>query len=191
MVVSSADARYDFKSFSRTITVKKATGKIKAPKVKAYYNDGKYFTIKLTNKKNKKPIYDAKLNIKIFISKTRYYNYNGNTGTNGKLKLLINLKPGSYKVVIGPGENKNFTAKNVTSKIVVKKAPTVLKAKKVVAKKGSKKYLKVTAKNKKTKHVLPKIKLKAKVYTGKKSKTYTIKTDAKGFAKLSTTSLKK
>lgn len=191
MVVSSADARYDFKSFSRTITVKKATGKIKAPKVKAYYNDGKYFTIKLTNKKNKKPIYDAKLNIKIFISKTRYYNYNGNTGTNGKLKLLINLKPGSYKVVIGPGENKNFTAKNVTSKIVVKKAPTVLKAKKVVAKKGSKKYLKVTAKNKKTKHVLPKIKLKAKVYTGKKSKTYTIKTDAKGVAKLSTTSLKK
>jgi hypothetical protein len=110
---------------------------------------------------------------------------------NGKLKLsLDNLKPGKYKVVVSDADNKNFTAKEVTTKIVIKKAPTKLTAKKLTAKKGEKKYFKVTAKNKKTKKAIPGIKLKVKVYTGKKSKTYTVKTDSKGVAKLSTAKLK-
>ena len=188
--VSSADTRYSGSAVTKTITVKKATAKITAPKVTAYYKQGKYFTVKVTNTKNKKPIYDAKINIKIYVTSTSYYNYNGNTGLNGQLKLLIDLKPGTYKVVVKGNDNKDFTAKQVTSKIVVKKAPTKLYPKKLTAKKGANKYFKVTVKNTKTKKIIKGVKLNIKVYTGKKYKTYTVKTNSKGIANLNVKSLK-
>ena len=191
IIITSADNRYEFNQATKTIKVKKASGKFTAKKVTAYYKGGKYFTVKLTNTKNKKPIYDAKVNIKLFISKNRYYNYNGNTGMNGQLKLLLdNLKPGKYKIVIACADSKNYAAKEITSKIVIKKAPAKLAPKKLTAKKGAKKYFKVTVKNKKTKKVIKGVKVKIKVYTGKKAKTYTAKTNAKGIAKISSAKLK-
>lgn len=191
IIVSTADNRYDAAQVTKTITVKKASAKITAKKVTTYYKASKYFTVKLTNTKNKKAIYDAKINIKIYISKNRYYNYNGNTGMNGQLKLLLDsLKPGTYKVVVSGADSKNFKASKVTTKIVIKKAPTKLVAKKVIAKKGKTKYFKVTAKNKKTKKVISGIKLKVKVYSGKKFKTYTIKTNSKGIAQLNVKKIK-
>lgn len=182
---------YDYSQVTKTITVKKASAKITAKKVTDYYKGVKSFTVKLTNTKNGKAIYDAKINIKIFISSNRYYNYNGNTGSNGQLKLLLNtLKPGTYKVVVSGADSKDFSAKQVTTKIVIKKAPTKLTPKKLTAKKGAKKYFKVTVTNKKTKKVIAGVKIKIKVYTGKKAKTYTVKTNSKGIAQISTKSLK-
>lgn len=191
MVISTADTRYKGNTLKKTLTVKKASAKITARKVTDYYKGVKYLTIKLTNTKNKKGIYNAKLNIKIYISKNRYYNYNGKTGANGVIKLALNtLKPKTYKVVVSGADSKSFTAKKVTTKIVIKKAPTKLIPKKLTAKKGAKKYFKVTVKNKKTKKVISKVKVKIKVYTGKKAKTYTAKTNTKGIAKISTKKLK-
>ena len=191
MVVQTADTRYKASTVTKYITVKKASAKIKANKVKTYYKGGKYLTVSLTNSKTKKPIYDAKVNIKIYISKNKYYNYNGRTGANGKVKLAVDtLKPGKYKVVISKGESKNYTAKKITTKIIIKKAPTKLIPKKLTAKKGAKKYFKVTVKNKKTKKVIKGVKVKIKVYTGKKYKIYTKKTNSKGIAKLNVKSLK-
>lgn len=190
MAVSTADTRYKGTTVTKTITVKKASAKITAKKVTTYYKGGKYFTIKLTNTKNGKPIYDAKLNVKIYVSKNKYYNYNGTTGANGQLKLLIDLKPGKYKVEVLGADAKDFTAKQVTSKIVVKKAPAKLTPKKLTAKKGAKKYFKVTVTNKKTKKAISGVKVKMKVYTGKKAKSYTAKTNAKGIAKILTNKLK-
>lgn len=191
IIITSADTRYQASQVTKTITVKKASAKITAKKVTAYYKGGKYFTIKLTNTKNKKPIYDAKMNIKIYVSKNKYYNYNGNTGINGQIKLLLDtLKPGKYKVVVSGADSKNFKAKEVTTKIVIKKAPAKLVPKKLTAKKGAKKYFKVTVKNKKTKKVIPGVKIKVKVYTGKKAKSYTLKTNAKGIAKLNVKKIK-
>ena len=191
MIINSADNRYDAKQVTPTITVKKATGKFTAKKVTTYYKAGKYFTLKLTNTKKKKPIYDAKVNIKIYISKNRYYNYNGKTGMNGQIKLLLDtLKPGSYKVVISCADKKDYSAKEITSKIVIKKAPAKLTPKKMTAKKGAKKFFQVKVKNKKTKKVIKGVKVKIKVYTGKKAKTFTAKTNAKGIAKISTAKLK-
>ena len=187
--VSSADTRYTGSSVSATITVKKATAKITAPKVTAYYKQGKYFTVKVINTKNKKPIYDAKVNIKIFVTSTSYYNYNGNTGLNGQLKLLIDLKPGTYKVVVKGNDNKDFTANQVTSQIIVKKAPTKLYPAKLSAKKGDNKTFKVTVKNTKTKKIISGVKVTLKVYTGKTYKTYTVKTNSKGIAQLNVKSL--
>ena len=191
VTVATADTRYKGSSISKTITVKKASATIKAPKVTDYYKGAKYFTVKLVNSKNKKEIYDAKLNIKIFVTKTTYYNYNGRTAADGKIRLsLSSLKPGTYNIVVSGKDSKNFTAKQVTSKIVLKKAPTKLIPKKLTAKKGAKKYFKVTVKNKKTKKVIKGVKVKIKVYTGKKAKTYTAKTNSKGIAKISTSKLK-
>ena len=191
VIIASADNRYNFKQATKTITVKKASAKITAKKLNTYYKGGKYFTVKLTNTKTKKAIYDAKLNIKLFISKTRYYNYNGKTAMNGQIRLSLDqLKPGSYKVVIAGKDNKNYAAKEVTSKIVIKKTPAKLTPKKLTAKKGAKKFFKVTVKNKKTKKAISGVKLKVKVYTGKKAKTFTAKTNAKGIAKISTAKLK-
>ena len=191
IIINSADNRYGASQVTKTITVKKASAKITAKKVTDYYKGVKYFTVKLTNTKNNKPIYDAKLNIKVFVSKNRYYNYNGHTGANGEIRLsLETLKPGTYKVVVAGADSKDFTAEEVTSKIVIKKAPAKLTPKKLTAKKGAKKYFKVTVKNKKTKKVIKGVKVKIKVYTGKKAKTFTAKTNAKGIAKILTNKLK-
>ena len=192
IVISSADSRYSASSITKTITVKKASAKITAAKVTGYYKSGKVFIIKLTNTKNKKAIYGAKLNIKIFISSNRYYNYNGQTGLDGKLKIsLDSFKPGTYKVVVSKGESKNFTAKQVSSQFVLKKAPVKFTPKKLTAKKGASKYFQITVKNTKTKKVVSSgVKVKIKVYTGKTSKTYTVKTNTKGIAKLNVKSLK-
>ncbi|MBR6993750.1 MAG: hypothetical protein IKH85_06730 [Methanobrevibacter sp.] len=188
--VVNEDPRYSAKAVTKTISNKKITAKASAPKVTTYYKAEKYFTVKLTNSA-KKPIYDAKLNIKVYVSSSRYYNYKGNTGIDGKINLgLDSLKPGTYKVVVTSGATKNFALKKVTSKIVVKKAPAKLTPTKLTAKKGVKKYFKVTVKNTKTKKVIKGVKVKIKVYTGKKYKTYTVKTNSKGIANLNVKSLK-
>lgn len=188
MVVKSGDTRYSAKAISKTIKVKKASAKISAPKVKAYYKS-EYFTISVNNAKNNKPIYDAKVNIKIFISSDRYYNYQGSTGAEGKLKLLTNLNPGKYKVVVENGDGKNYTAKSVTTKIILKKTPAVITPTKVTAKKGSKNTFNVNVTNTKTKNPVQGVKVKIKVYTGKTAKSYKVTTDANGVAKLDLSSL--
>ncbi|WP_407374506.1 hypothetical protein [Methanobrevibacter sp.] len=191
IVVSTADSRYAASgSITKSYTVKKASATIAAPKVTSYYKGGKTFVIKLTNSKNKKVIYGAKLNIKIFISKNRYYNYNGQTGLDGKLRISLDtFKPGTYKVVVKKADSKNFNAAQKTSKFVIKKAPAKLTPTKLTAKKGKSTYFKVTVKNTKTKKVIKGVKVKIKVYTGKKTKTYTVKTNAKGIAQLNVKSL--
>lgn len=194
MEISSADSRYSF-SKTVTLTVKKASAKISAPKVTAYYKSGKYFTIKLMNtKKSNAPIYAAKLNIRVYITKYSYYNYNGQTGVDGKIKLALDsLKPGTYKVEVRGADSKDFSVSKVTSQIVVKKAPTKLYPTKLVVKKATAKkgktYFKVTVKNYKIKKVISGVKVKIKVYTGKKYKTYTVKTNSKGIAQLNVKSL--
>ena len=192
IIVQMADTRYDAAKVSKSYTVKKASGKISAPKVTTYYKAGKSFVIRLYNTKNKKPIYAAKLNVKIFISSSRYYNYNGQTGLDGKLRISLDtFNPGTYRVVVSQGEKKNFTAKQVTSQFVIKKASAKLTPAKVTAKKGASKYFKVTVKNTKTKKVVSSgVKIKMKVYTGKSYKTYTAKTNSKGIAQLNVKSLK-
>ncbi|WP_296878080.1 hypothetical protein [uncultured Methanobrevibacter sp.] len=189
MVIQNGESRYRAVSVTKYITVKKASATIKAPRLNTYHRD-KYFTVTLTNAKNKKPIYDAKINIKLYVSKNRYYSYKGATGGNGQIKLsLDNLKPGTYKVVVSRGESKNFTAKTVTTKVVIKKTPTKLTPKATTAKKGAKKYFQVVAKNTKTKKAIIGLPLKLKVYTGKTYKTYKVKTNSKGIGNLNLKSL--
>ena len=181
MVISSIDNNYTASSITRYVTVKKTTGKFSAPKISTYYKSGKLYTIKLTNAKNKKPMYGAKVNIKVFISKNRYYNYTGTTDGNGKVNLKASYKPGTYKVVVSSAD-KGYTAKSVTGRIKIAKHPIKMTPTSLKVKKG--KYFKVKVISSKTKKVLSSVKVKIRVYTGKKYKTYTKKTNKKGIVSL-------
>jgi hypothetical protein len=186
IVVTLADSRYSASAVKKTVKVQKATAKIKANKVTAYYKNGNTLNVKLVNTKNKKLIYAGKLNVKIYPNSKSYYNYNGQTGLDGVLRIsLDSFKPGTYKVEVVSNDGKNFTAKGITSSFVVKKAPAKLTPKKLTAKKGENKKFRVVVKNTATKKAIAGVKVNIKVYTGKTVKTYTAKTNANGTAKIS------
>ena len=190
IVVTMADSRYTASTVTKTVKVKKATAKITVKKVTGYYKSGSIYKIKLTNTKNKKAIYAGKLNVKIYPNSRSYYNYNGQTGLDGTLRIsLDSFKPGTYKVEVSSNDGKNFTASKKTSQFVVKKAPAKLTPKKLTAKKGENKKFRVIVKNTANKNPVVGVKVSIKVYTGKTVKTYTAKTNANGTAKISVKNL--
>lgn len=76
------------------------------------------------------------------------------------------------------------------NEIVNVKVKTIVKAPKIKAKFKKSNYFKVTVKDANTKKALINVKIKIKVFTGKKSKTYNVKTNKKGIAKINTKKLK-
>ena len=70
------------------------------------------------------------------------------------------------------------------------KTQTKISAPKVTSNFNQSKYLKVTLKNKKTNNILKGVKVNIKVYTGNKTKSFVVKTDKNGVAKLNTKGLK-
>ena len=181
IIFQTVDNNYAASKITRYITVKKAAAKFTGAKVSTYYRSGKYFQIKLTNTKNKNVIIYATVNIKVYISKNKYYNYTGTTNEKGIVKLKTSYKPGTYKVVVSSAD-KGYSAKAITRQIKIVRhsirfAPVALKVKKG-------KYFKVKVISKKNKKVLSGVKVKIRVYTGKKFKTYTRKTNKKGIASL-------
>lgn len=181
IVLGVSDSNYTADTITRYATVKKANAKFKASKVKTYYRSGKVFTVKLTTTKGK-AIFNGKLILRVYVSKTKYYKVTGSTGLKGLVSLKLNrLAPGTYKVVV-IGNDKGYSAKKVNSQIKITKMPVKLKAYKFKAKSG--KTFKVKVINKKTKKVVSAVKLKVKISKGKKSKTYTIKSNKKGIASL-------
>ncbi|MCQ2976421.1 MAG: hypothetical protein MJ232_00190 [archaeon] len=100
------------------------------------------------------------------------------------------LPVGKYKLMLELN-NSRYVSDNNPVYLTVLKASTIVSAPKVTYKYKSNKYFKVTIKHKSTKKVVRGLAVKIKVYTGKKYKTYTVKTNSKGVAKLSTKYLKK
>lgn len=99
------------------------------------------------------------------------------------------LNAGTYKVVIRDKGTSLYSFSSKTTTLEITKIKTSVKAPKITAKLKKSKYFKVTVKsnNKAVKY----IKIKVKVYTGKKAKTYILKTNKKGVASLNTKKLKK
>lgn len=181
IVYQSIDNNYKSGQITRYLTVKTAPAKFSAPKVSTYYKSGRVFKIKLINTKTNKPIHSGTMNIKLYISKNKYYNYTGVSDAKGFVQFKATLKPGTYKVVVSDYD-KGYTAKAVTSQIKVSKSPIKIAPTALKVKKG--KYFKVKVTSTKSKKVLSAVKVKVRVYTGKKFKTYTIKTNKKGIASL-------
>lgn len=154
---------------------------VKADKVTASYNSGKLFKVKLTYKNTKKPFDDVYLYLKIGSKTFDVYADSKGIVTFDTSKLAV----GKYSVLIKCDE---YAYVNAHSTITIKKAVAGVKAPKVTNKFKKSKYFKITVKS--NKKPVKKLKLKIKVYTGKKFKNFYIKTDKNGLAKLNTKSLK-
>lgn len=126
------------------------------------------------------PLYSCFLSVykgSKLIYSTRYY-----TKSSVLSIKLPKVDAGTYKIKVGIGGN-YFKTKYKTVKWTVNKQKLTVKAPKVTNKFKQSKYFKATVKNAKN------IKVKLKIYTGKKAKTYTVKTDKNGVAKWNTKGL--
>jgi len=160
-----------------------------APKaLSTTYDSGKLFTVTVKDEYGN-AVDGLKLNLKVFTGKTsKTYSVTTKKGV-ASFALASKLAIGTHKVEI-TSASKDYAVKKTASSIKVAKAKTTVTAPKVTAKVKKSKFFKLTVKNKSTKKAVKNIKVKIKVYIGKKYKTFTAKTDSKGVAKINTKSLK-
>ncbi len=178
------------------ITLLKATSK----KLVTTYLSGKTLQIKVITAPSSKPAVGVLL---LAVAKSSKKTYSLPITTNSKGIATIKaskLNAGKYKIKVyeafcipgaDPGDERYIKVPVVLTKttLEVKKTKAIVKAPKVKFKYKKSKYFKVTLKHKSTKKPMSGIKLKLKVYTGKKYKTYTVKTNKKGVAKFNTKKL--
>lgn len=151
--------------------------KLTASKLTTYPLSDEYLVVKLTNSKGK-AISNQKITFK-FNGKT----YTATTNANGIAKVKVSLtSKKTYSVTMAYGGNDDYKSSKTTTKVVVKSGSkkSKIKASNLKVKKNKKKNLKIKLTNSAGK-ALKKQKIIAKV----NGKSYTIKTNAKGVAKLS------
>ena len=175
--------------------------KVTAGKLTTVYYSGKTIKIKVLTNPSGKPAKRLQLLV-VAKSSKKTYSIPLMTDSKGIATLKASrLDAGYYKISIyeafgiwgaDPGDERYVKVPGVlkTTTLNVKKAKAIVKAPKVKFKHKKSKYFKVTLKHKTTKKAMGGIKLKLKVYTGKKFKTYTVKTNKNGVAKFNTKKLK-
>lgn len=158
-------------SKQKVTTVKKENISLKAPDVKMHYKDGSKFSVTLKDK-NKKAIQKAKLKITIN-GKT----YEKTTDSKGKCFINLNLNSGTYTVLTSFAGTNKYNSQSIKSMVTIKST---------IKSSDFSKYYKNTASyyatfyNKKG-NLLKNTNVKFKL----NSKTYSVKTNTKGVAKLS------
>ena len=158
-------------------------------KLSTTYKSGKYFKVKAIDSKTKKPVVNVKLILKIYSGK-KYKKVTAATDSNGIAKYS-NLGIGSHKVSINVKDSKKFLSKMKYSSIKILRAKLKISAPKITGYyKESKKY-KIAVKNRESKKPMKNIKVMIKVFTDKKYKKYTLKTDKKGIVSFNMKSLPK
>ena len=160
-------------------------------KLSTTYRSGKYFKVKVIDSKTKKPVAKVKLILKVYTGK-KYKKFIKTTDSKGIAKLYAStLSIGSHKVTVNVKDSKLYISKKKTSLIKISKAKPIISASnKTSYYKESKKY-KIIIKNKESKKPMKNIKVLIKVYTGKKYKQYSLKTDENGTVGFNMKSLNK
>ena len=160
-------------------------------KLSTTYRSGKYFKVKVIDSKTKKPVAKVKLVLKVYTGK-KYKKFIKTTDSKGIAKLYAStLSIGSHKVTVNVKDSKLYISKKKTSLIKISKAKPIISASnKTSYYKESKKY-KIIIKNKESKKPMKNIKVLIKVYTGKKYKQYSLKTDENGTVGFNMKSLNK
>lgn len=175
--------------------------KVSVKKLSTYYRSGKNLEIKLTKTTSNKPA--SNLGVCLYVKSGKkafdawkYTDEYIHSNSKGIATFKASKLPaGKYTIKIFEeyvdNDDGYFTCPFPVTYVTVKiyKHKTVVKAPKITAKFKKTKYFKVTVKSKKTKKPLSKLGLNVKVFTGKKYKTYKIKTNKKGVAKLNTKKL--
>lgn len=154
--------------------------KIESAKVNSYYKQKSELVSHLKDDEGN-PIPNKSLTI-FLNGKT----YERTTDANGGVKLALNLKPGSYNVMIGFAGDDDYLNSTASSNINIKKIPIALKAGDYSTYAGSDKFFTAKVYNKATSAPVKGIKVLFKVYSNKtkKFKEYYRTTDAKGIATL-------
>lgn len=185
--VSNKNIAFASKKLSK-IKILKVPIKIVAKKFKTSYDSGKYYKIKVINRVTKKGVKGVKLKIKIKGGKT----LTRTTKAGGKITFdASKYKVGKHKVSIKVASKKYHTGKAKKSSILIKKGKASIYAPETInCLKRNENYT-IYVYNNYSYRPVKNAKVTIKVYTGKKAKTYTRKTDADGAARFNTKSLKK
>jgi hypothetical protein len=181
---------YNRSAFSY-ITVKKIPAKVSLSKYATYYNSGKKFTFKLLNSKTNKTVPNTNLYLTVDGYKAGTAEYFIKTDKYGKVSLdLSKFSVGKHKVCISGSYDDVLTLSKTTT-ITISKGKSNVKLSKNSFKYKKSDKLKVTITDKRTKKPIKNTKVTVKVYTGKKYKTYNLKTNKKGTIQINTKNLKK
>ena len=158
-----------------SITVNKATAVINANSLTVALKSGSFWKIRIVDSRNGKPIANMKITLKVFTG-NKYKTVYLTTNSNGEASYKTNkLSKGTHKVeVSATHEGYKFVSLKSSIKVI---EPVALKFKlqsRVNDKDGS--LLSYMVFNKKTKKGVNGIKIKVLIYTGKKYKTFILKT---------------
>ena len=160
-------------------------------KLSTTYESGKYFKVKVIDSKAKKPVANVKLILKVYSGK-KYKKITAATDSNGIAKYYAsNLGIGSHNVTINVKDSKKFSSKMKYSSIKISRAKLKISAPKITAYYNESKRYKIAIKNGESKKPMKNIKVMIKVFTGKKYKKYSFKTDKKGIVSFNMKSLPK
>lgn len=160
-------------------------------KLSTTYKSGKYFKVKAIDSKTKKPVVNVKLILKVYSGK-KYKKVTAATDSNGIAKYhASNLGIGTHKVTINVKDSKKFLSKIKYGSIKISRAKLKVSAPKITGYYKESKIYKISVKNKESKKPMKSIKVMIKVFTGKKYKKYSLKTDKKGIVSFNMKSLPK
>jgi len=160
-------------------------------KLSTTYGSGKYFKVKAIDSKTKKPVVNVKLILKVYSGK-KYKKFAVATDSNGIAKYYASdLGIGSHKVTINVKDSKKFLSKMKYSSIKISKAKLKISAPKITGYYKESKRYKIAVKNRESKKPMKGIKVMIKVFTGKKYKKHSLKTDKKGIVSFNMKSLPK
>ena len=163
---------------------------LKANKLSTTYGSGKYLKVKAIDAKTKKPVSNLKLKLKVYTGK-KSKRIAVKTNSKGIAKYSASyLKVGKHKVIVNL-KNSKILSKPKTTYVKISKAKLTISAPKVTNYYKKSKLFKVIIKNKESKKLMKNIKVKLKVYTGKKYKICSLKTNKKGLISINTKSLSK
>lgn len=174
-----------------SIKITKIPVAITPTKLSTTFNSGKYFQVKVVNSDTKKAISGVKLNLKVYTGK-KYKTVTVATDSKGIAKYPAStLSLSTHKIIVSVKDTKVFSATSKTSSIIVSKATLKISAPKTTNVYKGAETFKVTVKNKESGNAFSGVKVTMKVYTGKKYKTYNLKTNSEGVVSISTKSLSK
>lgn len=178
---TNTDAKLDFDITSVILT---------PTKLSTTYQSGKYFKVKATDSKTKKPAANIKLSLKVFTG-NKHKDISVKTDSKGIAKYSTSkLGIGKHKIIVSV-KDKKITSKAKTSYVKISKAKLTISAPKITSHYNVNDKFKVTVKNKETKHAMKGIKVMIKVFTADKYKKFSLKTNKNGAVSINTKNLKK
>ena len=171
-----------FRSFQVNNTlIIKSNAMLVYKNISTYYNSGDYFKLTLADEATHNVLMYSKLKVLIYTG-NNYKTVYVTTNEYGVAQINVNgLSVGSHNIYIS-SENPYVILPKTKANIKITTIPTKVSAPSISSKYKSKKYLKIKVKNSKTGKLVGSLKLKLKVYTGKKYKTVYVTTKSTGIA---------